>query len=439
MTTVQSDIVIVGARCAGATLATLLARRGLRVLVLDSGAEGTGQALSTHFLQPPAMAVLDKIGVGDAIRACTPATKVIRGAFDEWDVIAPLEENRYSYCPRRTTLDPLLQQAAQNAGAELRFHHTVRELIWEHDRVVGVTADTAQGRENFYAPLVVGADGAHSTVARLVGAESYLEKELTRGGYWLYFPAPTQWPYPWDATLEHMGEDLRYVFRTDGDQILLATTTTRDKAASWGAQHLEKTLSHLRGSPTMHPLMEGREPIGKGAGLLKSTFFYRRPVGPGWALVGDAGHYKDFVTGQGIADAVLDAERLAEAIVDGRPLAYERYWRARDVDTMPLHFDAIRQGQVGYNNPFVRWLYRHLHHRPDLMRKFAKVNLREIRPTDFIPMSSMLGWMGHALVRGRFDVLKTFWQTGQLIASEEKEMKHRQALLDAVQVQLGLN
>lgn len=437
MTTVRTDVVIVGARCAGATLGTLLARRGLRVLILDAGAEGTGQALSTHFLQPPAMSVLDRIGIGDAIRACTPATKVIRGAFDEWDVLAPLQEGHYSYCPRRSTLDPLLQKAAQDAGAELRFQHKVRELIREGDRVVGVTADTPQGRESFRAPLVVGADGAHSTIARLVGAESYLEKELTRGGYWLYFPAPSHWPYPWDATLEHMGEDLRYVFRTDGDQVLLATTTTRDKAASWGAQHLDRTLEHLRASPTMHPLMDGQAPIGKGAGLLRSTFFYRRPVGPGWALVGDAGHYKDFVTGQGIADAVLDAERLADAIVDGRPVAYEHYWRARDVATLPLHFDAIRQGQVGYNNSFVRWVYRHLNERPDLMREFARVNLREIRPSEFIPKSALLGWMGHALVRGRFDVLKIFLQAGKAIAGEEQEMKQRQGLLDAVQARLA--
>ncbi|HKY91871.1 MAG TPA: NAD(P)/FAD-dependent oxidoreductase, partial [Nevskiaceae bacterium] len=187
------DVIVVGARCAGATLATLLARSGAKVLLLDAHGMPSGMPMSTHFIHAPGMAVLDEIGVGDAIRACNPPTRRFRFQVEEHACNLDRTPDRYQYCPRRSTLDPLLLKAAQDAGADVVDHAHVTELVRDGDRVGGVVAETAQGRRTFHAPLVVGADGRHSTVAKLVGAETYLSHEMTRAAYWFYFPEPPGW------------------------------------------------------------------------------------------------------------------------------------------------------------------------------------------------------------------------------------------------------
>jgi len=166
-------------------------------------------------------------------------------------------------------------------------------------------------------------------------------------------------------------------------------------------------------------------------------FFYRRPVGPGFALVGDAGHFKDFVTGQGMTDALLDAERLAPAILDGREAAFQKFWYERDVETMPLHFDAIRQGKVGYNDAFLRLIFSQFKSRPDILTKIALLNERQVSPYDLVPVGTMLPWIGSALLRGRFDVLRGFFATGKAIGDEQKEIALRKKKLDEIVAELS--
>jgi menaquinone-9 beta-reductase len=431
------DVIIVGARCAGATLAALLARAGLATLVVEADARGTDCPMSTHYMQPPGMQVLDRLGVGDRVRAVTPPTLKFRLALDDAEAITPLTEGHPGYCVRRGTLDPLLQQAAEASGAELLFGHRVVELL-EHNGVVrGVIVESAHGRTAFEADLVVGADGAHSKVAKLVGAEEYLAAESTRGGYWAYYPAPAAWPFAWDATLEHRGDMMRYVFRSDGDRVLLTTVAPRDVAASWGRSYLERMQQAFLDSPTTRVLAEGKQPIGKVMGLLRSRFFYRTPVGRGWALVGDAGHYKDFVTGQGMTDALFDAERLARAIVSpAREAALEHFWRERDVATLPVHFDALAQGAVGYNNPFTRWVIGRSGKTPAVLDRVRRTLDRELTPDQIAPMSTMMRWMAAALLRGRFDVLAGFMETGKRFGADAKELAARKALLAAAEARL---
>ena len=113
----EYDVIVVGARCAGATLATFLARAGADVLLLDKDALPSDQVLSTHNVHPAGMCALDELGVGPAVRALAPACRNVRlnleGSFVDFELPAT------SYCPRRERLDGLLQQAAQGAGAEL--------------------------------------------------------------------------------------------------------------------------------------------------------------------------------------------------------------------------------------------------------------------------------------------------------------------------------
>ena len=124
---------------------------------------------------------------------------------------------REPHCVRRSVIDPWLQDAAESAGAELYDRHRVVDLVREGDRVVGVVARGPEGNVTLRADLVVGADGMNSTIAKLTGVEEYHVTEGSRAGYWGYFPAPKNWTADFDATLEHRGEDLRYVFRCDND------------------------------------------------------------------------------------------------------------------------------------------------------------------------------------------------------------------------------
>lgn len=431
------DVIVVGARCAGASLAAQLSKQGVRTLLLEASPRGTDMPMSTHYVQPPGMHALDRLGLGERVRAVTPPTRALRAAFDGHEVIAPLRQAHLGYCVRRSTLDPWLQDTAEAAGAEFRDRHRVVDLVREGERVTGVVADNGSGKETLHADLVVGADGPHSTVAKLTGAEEYLGVDGTRGGYFMYFQAPKTWTYSWDAAIDHRGDEIRYVFRTDGDLVILVAGTTREEAAKFGKDWRDKVRELYRAAPIWRDLSEGKEPVGKGCGLLKMRFFYRRPVGPGFALVGDAGHFKDFVTGQGMTDALLDAERLASAILDGREAAFTRYWYERDVETMPLHFDALRQGKVGYNDAFTRWIFQQLKTRPDLLEKVALLNERLVSPYEIVPIGTMLPWMGSALIRGRFDVLKGFLATGKTMGEERKEIATQKRKLDAITATLG--
>jgi len=60
------------------------------------------------------------------------------------------------------------------------------------------------------------------------------------------------------------------------------------------------------------------------------TGYLRDAAGPGWALVGDAGYFKDPITAHGITDALRDAEVLARVVTSGGPDAVGRYQAERD-------------------------------------------------------------------------------------------------------------
>ncbi len=430
------DVIIVGARCAGASLAALLARRGLQVLVLEGGDLGTDMPMSTHFMQPPCMDVLDDIGLGEKVRACTPASRVGRYRMGTHDVYGPFPEGRPGYCIRRSTIDPMLQEAAREAGAELRDRHRVVDLLKDRERVTGVVVETPVGREQLRARLVVGADGRKSTVARLAGVEEYLTFPMPRAPHWFYIETPKIWSEDerfagWDGGVLWEGQDLRYVFQCDGDTMILAAAPPLALGKSWGKDATQKTIEYLRGSEVTRPLMDAGKPLGKTVGLVKANFFYRRPVGPGFALVGDAGNFKDYVTGHGMADAFLSARRMSKAILLDTETAYERYWRERDVETLPLYFDAIRMGEVEFNDPFTRELFAVVKGSEELSTRFGEVANRTLHPFEAFSMKEMMSVLLHGLLRGRFGALGAFMATGKRMQGFTEELRRRKDLLDA--------
>jgi len=131
------DAIVVGVRCAGASLAMLLARRGRHVLALDR-AHFPSDTVSTHFLWPRTTAALARWGLLDALAATgCPLIETVNmhaGSVAFRGRPEPVDGTAAMYCPRRTVLDKLLVDEAREAGAEVREGVLVREIIRDGDR-----------------------------------------------------------------------------------------------------------------------------------------------------------------------------------------------------------------------------------------------------------------------------------------------------------------
>jgi flavin-dependent dehydrogenase len=179
------DAIIVGARCAGAPTAMLVARNGYRVLLVDK-ATFPSDTISTHIIWPHGAEVMDRWGLLDRLEAtgCPPVARRLIfdvGPFALKGGVTDTNAGRGGFCPRRTVLDRLFVDTAVEAGAELREGFTVETLLWDDDRVVGPKGHSRTGRRvDDRAQIVVGAEGVQSLVAKAVKAPDYRKAlELT--------------------------------------------------------------------------------------------------------------------------------------------------------------------------------------------------------------------------------------------------------------------
>ena len=427
------DVVIAGARCAGATLACFLAREGARVLLLDKDAMPSEHVLSTHWIAPRGMDVLDEVGVGEAVRAVTPATRIIRGNMEGKLIDLEFADDLSMYCPRRKRLDDLLQNAAVAAGARLRDRTRVTSLVRENGRVCGLRAFRGDREQTFTAGLVIGADGRHSTVARLVEAEEYLGYDAPRASYWAYWDSPGCWKsdpaYRFDAYFGFVADDMRIVFQTDHDQLLIGCSPPIERAESWRADPRGALRAAMASDPLIAGLIRGAEPVGKVRGTVKERYFFRRAAGSGWALVGDAGHHKEVALGDGMTEALLQARSLAGAIGEGNDQALARWWRARDVAAVPLHFLGRMAGGRDGPTELMSVVFSRMSRRPDLMERMVAVMERRLSPFELLPLSSVLGWTVAAGLRGRWAVFKEIIEAGRQGLALSREMRARTRLL----------
>jgi flavin-dependent dehydrogenase len=429
------DAVIVGARCAGASLAAFLAREGLRVLVVDRDAIPSDQVLSTHTIHPPGMGVLDELGVGDAVRREAPASPTMRlRKGDAWaDITFPggLAER----CPRRKRLDGLLADAAIAAGAELRDRTRATAVRFDDDRAVGVQLRHGETVEEVDADLVVGADGRRSFVARQVGAEEYMAYDAPRAMYWAYWNAPATWSsteYPFDMYVGHVGPNVRVLFQTDGGQLLAGCLPPADDVEAWRTDAVTALCADLAREPVIGPLLGGAAPDSEVRGTIKERYFFRRAAGQGWVLVGDAGHHKDFVIGDGITEALLQARRLATVIAgEGTDAALERWWRERDVRALPAYYWGREEGSVGNPGTLESLVIERIARSARLQAKAAGLPLHECSAYDAVPFGTVLRALLDGLARGKPGVIPEFLAQAKRIRAYERAMKEREALVPA--------
>lgn len=335
------DIVVVGARCAGSPTAMLLARKGYRVLLVDKAAFPS-DTISTHFIHAPGVARLKRWGLLEKVVAsnCPPVRsyRFDLGAFSLTGSPPPVDGVATAYGPRRTVLDKILVDAAVEAGAELRENFTIEEVCFEGNRAAGIRGRSRSGTsvtEN--ARFVIGADGLHSSIARLVGAAIGQEKPTVACCYYVYSSGVSV------ECVELYPRDRRFiaVFPTNDDLVCTVMEWPKEEFHLVRRDLEGYYLKTLELAPGLAERLRGGKRAGRFRGTGNLPNFFRKPYGPGWALVGDAGHHKDPNGAHGISDAFRDAELLADAIDSGfsgrQPLmeALTQYEHQRNESALP--------------------------------------------------------------------------------------------------------
>ena len=312
------DVVIVGARCAGSSLARLLASEGRRVMVVDR-AHFPSDRLSTHLMLEKGVQALYRWGLLDDLLALgVPPVALSRFNFGDWwvDIQNDTEDGhapRFTCAPRRIVLDQLLVEAARAAGAVVVEGARVTEVCRTGDRVTGVQILHEDGSsQTVGARVVVGADGLHSTVARAVGAATIESSALTTCqvyGYWR------------DVDQSYMELGLRPgcafgSFVCDDDLLLVSVMRP---VSEWRELWRGGEAAYRATLEEWFPVAAERVFAGQLVTPLRGTNDLPNRLveaaGPGWALIGDAAMHKDPVTGLGISDAFHSAELLAQELL----------------------------------------------------------------------------------------------------------------------------
>jgi flavin-dependent dehydrogenase len=335
------DAIVVGARCAGAPTARLLAEKGYQVLVVDRSSFPS-DTLSTLVIHATGVAALRRWGLLDEVTAtgCPPLDTY---TFDFGPVVIsgtphPHEGSSTAFAPRRTVLDKILLDAAARAGAEVRERFTVDDLLIEDGAVVGLRGRDATGSSVVErARVVIGADGWNSRVARAVRPEQYDEKPMLENAFYTFWS-----DLPVDSFVTTIRGDRAFAaIPTNDDLTLLLVGFPFRDAAMFKTDVEANYLAALDREPAFAERVRHarREARFAGGGVPN---FFRKPYGPGWALVGDAGYTRDPVTAQGISDAFRDAELCAAALHQafdgGRPFdeAMSDYQQSRDRRVRPI-------------------------------------------------------------------------------------------------------
>ena len=392
------DAIVVGARCAGSPTAMLLARSGHRVLVVDR-ATFPSDTTSTHLIHPPGVAALERWGLLDPVLATgSPPIDTYSFDFGPFTLTGSpgTDESPVAYAPRRTVLDKLLVDAASEAGAEVRERFTVESLVMDDGRVVGVRGHSKGGKTvTEHAQVVIGADGRYSLVADAVGAEEYNETQRLQVSYYAYWSG-----LPMNGRFETVirpglgfgawptNDDLTLVIA--GRPINEFDAVRRDVEGSY--------LETLAIAPEFADRVRAATREGRLVGTAVRGFF-RKPFGPGWALVGDAGYNKDFITAQGIHDAFRDAELSAAALDEtfSGARSFEEamgdYQARRDGQVFPMYEFTADLATLAPPPPEKQQLFSAVSRSQEAMDGFARVVAGVVSPAEFFSAESV----GHIL------------------------------------------
>ncbi|MEV5650860.1 FAD-dependent monooxygenase [Nocardia sp. NPDC052254] len=361
-------MVVVGARCAGSAAAIAFARAGRRVVMLDS-AGFPSDTLSTHLLWPAGVAEVAALGALDRVRGLgAPALRVAYAAGAGLVVRAPftaVEGIDYAMCVRRTGFDAALVDTARAAGATVYESSRVIELIREGGRIAGVRAvDRAGTAHEVRARLVVGADGRRSTVARLIGvADPYRATPSGRACYFAYWrDRRPEWR---DIAAQWRdGDLLGTAFPCEDGAVLSLIQPPVRRGPRTGRDTERRYRDMIAAIPDLAARLEGCQLLGRVRSATDIVSYFRHSSGPGWALPGDAGHFKDPVTAQGMRDAMRYGRLLGECaapVLDDAPAldrAVSQWEHRREQECLPMYQWTNRLARGTEMTPLEVQMYR---------------------------------------------------------------------------------
>jgi flavin-dependent dehydrogenase len=392
------DAIVVGARCAGSPTAMLLARKGYRVLLLDR-ATFPSDTLSTHIVPPAGVAALARWNLLDRLVAtgCPPMHTYV---FDFGQMVISgspgTAGSPVAYCPRRTVLDKLLADAAAEAGADVREGFHVSEVLMDDTRVVGITGHNGDSQPfTARARVVIGADGRNSIVARTVHAEEYNAKPPMLAFYYTYW-----------SGLPMSG---RFEFYTRPSRVIAVAETHEGftmVAVAWPIAEFEDNKSDVEAkylrtidlAPALAKRFRGAKREARFSGAMLANFF-RKPYGPGWALVGDAAYHKDAIMAQGITDSFREAERCADALDQAlsgaRPYdeALASYQRKRDNHVRSMYEFTCQAAKLEPATPQMQSLMDAICGRQQAMDAYVRMCAGTISPAEFLAPSNIAALM----------------------------------------------
>ena len=410
------DVIVVGGRPAGSTLAARLGQQGLHVLVVERATFPSLPAASCPAIYASTMRLLDEIGADETEYARgTPRLRrwvtEIRDDFHSVNQVPQVYGRDYGYAIDRCRFDDALwRNAARFPTVTTRDRFAVTELVWQGERVVGIRGRAAGGaEETFTGDLVVGADGRFSMVARGVGARSSDEHdEHPTSIYYAYWKNVE--PFDDQEPCIHVfggGGGYGFLIMDSADeQVCVAIEGRSDLFERDGLKGPDVYQKLVRQHPQVWRRLANAEQVTDVRGMRKIGNLYRQAGGLGWALVGDALHQKDPLDGQGIYDAVFTAKALSEAIRDWKQgaqswdAALAAYDAAVRAETYPMYIRTLdRVKQEVYTDhsarafrTYVRWLIDD----PEFKRRGGLLIVRGISPTKGMPARVIL----RALLRG---------------------------------------
>jgi 2-polyprenyl-6-methoxyphenol hydroxylase-like FAD-dependent oxidoreductase len=382
-----ADVVVVGGRCAGSGTAIGFARAGRKVIAVDR-TRFPSDTLSTHVNFPSAVAELQAVGALDRVLAYDPP-RCTHGMVEADGArclqrFAAVDGIDYGICLPRPELDLALVETARAAGAEIRERTALEEVLRSGDRVSGVVVREADGtRVRIDCKLLVGADGRRSTTAKLLGVDQpYRGSRNERGCAFWYMDDP-QVGTEWRERLIQLrsGDTHALIFPCPLDRVLCLFMGPVGDVARFRKDPEGMWETMLRVNPAVRARLGGATNMSKLRSTGDNVAFFRRSSGPGWALAGDAGHFKDPIIGQGIRDAVRFGRLLGEAcgpVLDD-PAATDAAARAiearRDRECNATYHWGNRESRNFVVSPLIQEALRDLDGRtpPRLLHMFDRI------------------------------------------------------------------
>ncbi|EID14878.1 NAD(P)/FAD-dependent oxidoreductase [Mycolicibacterium phlei] len=406
------DVVIVGSRCAGSAAAIALARRGRSVVALDS-ASFPSDTLSTHLFFPPHWAELERLGARDRVLALDPPLHTraglgapgveVVGSYSAYDGL------NYGACVRRPGLDLALVETAREGGAEVRERVRATELVrTPSGRVTGVRYTGRDGaRGSINARLVIGADGRRSTVARLVGTTEHHHWPNQRMMAYAYYE-DTHGDERNLAMQWRQDDELVTVFPCDGGQLVALLMSPARRAGEFRTDAEAAFDATVDSIAPFAKRLSGCTRVSRIYTSVSHPSYFRHSHGPGWALAGDAGHFKDPVTAQGIRDALRFGRLLGEAVApylddeSALETALAAWEDDRDRQCLPMYQWANNLGRDDSVSPIEDVAYRWFAAR-DAATELLDVFSRKRQATEVFTPARLVHWVAAAAHDPRVD------------------------------------